>query len=93
MECANCFKEVENWKDIYEKEILDRPKTNELGIMKKQKKEYIIVGSDNHWYASTLNTLLEAEAEIGNILQRGGDLPEKFYIFEAKEVMQVKGAV
>lgn len=59
--------------------------------MTEKKKEYIIVGSNNYWYASKLDTLLEAEAEIGNILEKDGDLPEKFYIFEAKEITQVKG--
>ena len=60
------------------------------------KKEYIIIGSDNFWYASCLNSLKEAKKEVGVILDnisaygnpeamgdRQEDLPEKLYIYKA----------
>lgn len=58
---------------------------------KKQKFEYIIIGSDNHWYASCLNSLAEAKAEIILIKKKihfyGQDeVPEKLYIYKATEI-------
>ena len=62
-------------------------------------KQYLIIGSNNFWYASGLETLKEAKREIKEIKKNASDysdpetgyipeLPEKFYIYEAKEINQ-----
>ena len=65
------------------------------------KKEYLVIGSNNFWYASELESVEEALAEIEEIREHPGgygnpeacdqcpDLPERFYIFEAREIKQV----
>jgi len=68
-----------------------------------QKPEYIIIGSNNFWYASGLTSLTEAENEIKKIKKNGKnstysdpetgeikeDLPEKFYIYKGIEIKQI----
>ena len=61
----------------------------------KKKKEYIIVGSDNFWYASAISTLKEAKKQIKHIRRHIGEygepnglnlrtnIPETLFIFEA----------
>ena len=65
-----------------------------------KKPEYIIIGSDNFWYASGLSSLKEVKAEIENIkknISKGyysdpetgqlrDEVPEKFYIYKAVEI-------
>ena len=69
----------------------------------KKKSEYIIIGSDNFWYASGLSSLKEAKKEIKNIKrniskghyadpetgQMRDELPEKFYIYKAIEIDKI----
>ena len=63
-------------------------------------KEYLIVGSDNFWYASCLKTLKEVERkvyEIENNLQsfenpENGEtakLPETLYVYKTEEIKRV----
>ena len=72
-------------------------------LKSKQKPEYIIIGSNNFWYASGLTSLTEAENEIKEIQKNAGnstyadpetgeikeDLPDKFYIYKGVEVKQI----
>lgn len=63
-----------------------------------QKAEYIIVGSDNFWYASGLTSLKEAKEVIKNIKkniqsyadpetgERQTEVPETFYIYQGRVV-------
>ncbi len=55
------------------------------------KKEYIIVGSDNHWYAGGLTSKAQVKEEIKNIFERpevygknNSDMPEKIYVFKGE---------
>lgn len=69
--------------------------------MTKIKKEYLIIGSNNFWYASCLKSLAEVKAEIKKIKKEKSwyadpesgyepDLPEKLYIYKAEETKQVE---
>ena len=66
------------------------------------KKEYIIVGDNNFWYASCIETLKEAKAQVKEIMKNGKAgygcalcdqepccEPETLYIYEAKEIKQI----
>ena len=66
----------------------------------KQKPEYMIIGSNNFWYASGLTSLAETRSEIKEILKNGknscyadpesgemkDELPNQFYIYKAIEI-------
>ena len=55
-----------------------------------EKQEYLVVGSDNHWYASGLESLTEARKEIKRIQKiNKNNLPETFYIYKATEVISI----
>lgn len=65
------------------------------------KTEYIIIGSNNFWYASGLTSLQEAKNEVKEIIKKDkwfadpetgetkDELPNKFYIYKATEVCQI----
>ena len=56
------------------------------------KKEYLIIGDNNHWYASGITSLKIAREELKDIKENQivfNDEPEKFYIFKAEEIEQV----
>jgi hypothetical protein len=55
----------------------------------KSKKEYIIVGSNNFWYASGLDTLKEVKEELEYIQRnwkrfKNEYKPELLYVYEVK---------
>ena len=64
------------------------------------KKEYIIVGSDNFWYACDLHSMKEVKSTIQDIIknpenysdpetgERRTEPPETFYVYEGFEVAQ-----
>lgn len=60
----------------------------------KSKKEYIIVGSNNFWYSSKLDTLKEVKEEL-KYIQEHWDLfeseykPEILYVYEVKEIQKI----
>jgi len=59
------------------------------------KKEYLIIGDDNYWYASGITSLKIAKSEAKEIIKngeigKGNELPEKLYIFKAEEIEQVE---
>lgn len=70
--------------------------------MLDHKKEYLIIGSNNFWYASCLNSLAEVRAEIKNIKEKtrsygdpeGGEieseLPETLYVYKAVEIKRIE---
>ena len=65
------------------------------------KKEYLIVGSDNFWYACGLTSKKEVKEKIEDIKENiesygspNGDerqyyLPETLYVYEAKEIDRI----
>ena len=59
------------------------------------KKEYLVIGSDNYWYASRLRSLEDAEAEAMNIAKHPGqygrsEIPAKLYIFKAEIISEIR---
>jgi len=68
--------------------------------MPKKKEEYIIVGSDNFWYASALKSPKEVEESLKHIKKHIAEygengmlrvrLPEKFYVFKARLTKEIE---
>jgi purine nucleoside phosphorylase len=68
---------------------------------KKEKGEYLVIGSDNFWYGSGFNTLKEAEEVVKeakkNISNYGNpeshdtqsEVPNSFYIYKASLVKEI----
>ncbi len=59
------------------------------------KKEYLIIGNDNYWYASGITSLKIARSEVKRMIEdgeigKGNETPEKLYIFKAEEIEQVE---
>jgi len=65
---------------------------------KKTKKEYLVIGDNNFWYASCdskKDALSEAKEAMKGVREYSDDagnvpeIPETVYIYEAKEVAQI----
>ena len=61
---------------------------------KNEEQEYIIIGSNNYWYASGLTSLAEAKEEIKEIQKHPeqhtpSELPEIFYIYKVTEAERI----
>jgi hypothetical protein len=65
----------------------------------RSKKQYLIIGSNNFWYAGCLKSKGDIKAELEEILKchkayedpetgHHPEMPEKFYVYEAKEIGQ-----
>lgn len=69
--------------------------------MPKQKKEYLVIGSNNFWYASCLETLKEAKEIANDVIENSNgysdpesghepEEPETVYIYKAYEIARVE---
>lgn len=68
---------------------------------KKEKGEYLIIGSNNFWYGSGLSSLKDAREEVENIKEnpteygnpenndRTDSLPKEFYIYKARLIEEI----
>lgn len=67
------------------------------------KKEYLIIGSNNFWYASGLTSLEAVKQEIKNIkgnqpygnpesgkISEIAEMPDTLYVYEAKEIKRIE---
>lgn len=59
------------------------------------KKEYLIIGSDNYWYASGITSLKIAKSEVRDMIEEGrigkrNAMPKKLFIFKAEEIEQIE---